>query len=88
MQLSTDDNGDILIDPDLLATRLSIPAAELRRRMRIGLVSSLVETGEGADAGRRRLTVRTGNRVWRAVVDAEARLLGEETLDLKPAAAD
>ena len=37
-----------------------------------------VEAGEGADAGLRRLTVRCGAAVWRAVVDANDLILAEE----------
>src|SRR5215207_6818778 len=56
----------------------------LCRRMRLGLVASLVEAGEGADAGLRRLTVRCGAEVWRAVVDADGRIV-EEKWDFLPA---
>ena len=50
----------------------------------LGLVASLVEAGEGADAGLRRLTVRCGAEVWHAVVDADGRIV-EEKWDFLPA---
>ena len=78
MRIVRDGRGDCGLDATALAETLSIPPEDLRRRMRLGLVTSLVETGEGADAGLRRLTVRCGAAVWRAVVDANGRIVGEE----------
>ena len=69
--------GDYMLDAIALAEKLSISLEDLRRRMRLGLVTSLVEAGEGADAGLRRLTVRCGNEVWRAVVDADGQIVEE-----------
>ncbi len=77
MRIERDGRGDYVLDATALAEKLSIPPEDLRRRMRLGLVTSLVETGEGADAGLRRLTVRCGAAVWRAVVDADGRIVGE-----------
>ena len=78
MRIERDQCGDFLLEPAALAEKLSIPPEDLRRRMRLGLVTSLVEAGEGADAGQRRLTVRCGAAVWRAVVDANDLILAEE----------
>ena len=78
MRIEPDGRGDYVLDATALAEKLSIPLEDLRRRMRLGLVTSLVEAGEGADAGLRRLTVRCGAAVWRAVVDADGQIAGEE----------
>jgi hypothetical protein len=78
MRIERDGRGDYVLDATALAEKLSIPPEDLRRRMRLGLVTSLVEAGEGADAGLRRLTVRCGAEVWRAVVDADDQIIGEE----------
>jgi Family of unknown function (DUF6522) len=78
MRIERDHRGDYVLDAAALAEKLSIPPEDLRRCMRLGLVTSLVEAGEGADAGLRRLTVRCGAAVWRAVVDANGRIVGEE----------
>lgn len=83
MKLNRDDNGDFLIDPSLLTDRFSVSADEFRRHMRMGLVTSVVEIGTGNDEGRRRLTVRYGNSVWRAVVDADQTVLSEEAFDIR-----
>jgi len=45
--------------------------------MRLGLVTSLVEEGEGEHAGLRRLTVRCGSRSWRALLDARGHVIQE-----------
>jgi hypothetical protein len=78
MRIERDQRGDYVLDAAALAEKLSIPPEDLRRRMRLGLVTSLVETGEGEDAGLRRLTVCCGAAVWRAVIDADGRIVGED----------
>ena len=83
MKLEQDDKGDVVVAPAMLAQRLSIPEAALRHLMQDGQVTSVVEVGEGEDAGRRRLSVRCGDTVWRAVVDAGLTVLEEETFDLR-----
>ncbi|KQY65967.1 hypothetical protein ASD52_34775 [Ensifer sp. Root142] len=83
MRLELDQTGDYVLDPAFLAERLSIEASELRRRMRLGLVTSIVERGVDSDAGRKRLTVRNGNSVWRGIVDADNCIVSEESLDLR-----
>lgn len=88
MRLERDEQGDFIVDPSILAQRLAMSHEELRRGMRLGLVTSIVEAGAGSDAGRQRLTVRCGNMVWRAVVDARQNVLSEETFDLGRAAAN
>jgi hypothetical protein len=78
MRIERDICGDYVLDPDELATKLCLSADELRRRMKLGLVTSLVEAGRGEDAGLRRLTVRCGGAVWRAIVDARGCVIQEE----------
>ena len=78
MRIERDQGGDYVLEPTALAEKLSIPPEDLRRRMRLGLVTSLVEAGEGEHAGLRRLTVRCGDEVWRAVIDAAGRIIEEE----------
>ena len=78
MRVEQDPLGDYVLEPTALAEKLSIPPEDLRRCLRLGLVTSRVETGEGEDAGLRRLTVRCGAAVWRAVIDADGRIVGED----------
>lgn len=83
MRLELDQTGNYVLDPAFLALRLSAGADELRRRMRLGLVTSMVERGVDSDEGRKRLTVRSGNAVWRGIVDADNRIVSEESFDLR-----
>ena len=53
---------DILVDADMLASRLGLSVATLRECMRAGRISTLVERGEGDDEGRLRLTFRFGDQ--------------------------
>ena len=78
MRIERDQRGDYVVEPTALAEKLSIPPEDLRRRMRLGLVTSLVEAGEGEHTGLRRLTVRCGAEVWRAVLDADDQIVEEE----------
>jgi hypothetical protein len=78
MRIERDQRGDYVLDASSLAEKLSIPPDDLRRHLRVGLVTSRVEAGEGEDAGLRRLTVRCGAAVWRAVIDANDRVVEEE----------
>ena len=82
MKLERDGNGDFILDPDLLIARFAVDAATFRRHMMLGMVTSIVENGEGEDCGRQRLTVRYGNQVWRAVIDGSLNVVNEETFVL------
>ena len=84
MRIERDQHGDYVLHAAALAKKLSIPFDDLRRRMRLGLVTSLVEAGEGEDAGLRRLTVRCGAEVWRAVIDVDDRIVGEDRVASPP----
>jgi hypothetical protein len=70
--------GDFTIDAEVLAERFTLSTAELRDLMARNLVHSTVELGEGEDAGNWRLTLRCGNRMWRAIVTADGTLQHEE----------
>jgi len=83
MRIERDGRGDFVIEPALLMRGLSISEAELQRRMRAGEITSVVEDGEGEDRSRRRLSVRCGDTVWRAVLDGQNAILSEETFDLR-----
>jgi hypothetical protein len=79
MRIERDSRGDFVLDPNELAAKLGVSATELRRRLKAGLVTSLVETGQGEDAGLCRLTVRCGGAVWQAIVDVYGSVIREET---------
>src|SRR3954468_168204 len=77
MRIGRDQCGDDVLVAFALAEKLPVPPENLRRRMRLGLVTSLVEAGEGEHAGLRRLTMRCGAAVWRAVVNADDQIVQE-----------
>ncbi len=83
MRLECNEKGDLFVDPDFLSRKLCLTPQELQRRMKIGLVTSLVEAGTGPDAGRRRITVRCGRTAWRAIVDDGNAITSEELVSLR-----
>lgn len=66
------------MDATLLAQRLGISDSAMRQLMRRGLVHSRVEVGIGEDAGRCRLALRCGNRLWQAVFGPEGQIESDE----------
>ncbi len=82
MKLECDGNGDFVLDPAVLTEKLRVDPDRLRRSMRLGLVTSKVEVGTGGDEGTWRLTVRSGNAVWRAIIDSDYEVVGEEAFRL------
>ena len=83
MKLECDENGDFVLDPAVLTEKLGVDPERLRRGMRLGLVTSKVEVGTGSDDGTWRLTVRSGNTVWRAIIDSDHEVVAEEAFRLE-----
>ncbi|WP_428979621.1 DUF6522 family protein [Hansschlegelia zhihuaiae] len=81
MRFERDGSGDFVLSAAEAASALRLPLDELRRRMRLGRVASLVEAGEGEDAGRSRLTLRSGARTWRAVLDKDGHVIEQRLSD-------
>lgn len=73
--------GDLpfLLDGSLVAQRFGVTTNRMRQLMNRRMVQGRVEKGEGEDAGRWRLTLRLGNRVWRGVFTTDGKLR-EETM--------
>lgn len=71
LTLPRDEAGEFLLPADMLAARFGWPVETFHDLMRRGLIASRVERGEGEDMGRWRLSVRCGNRRWRAVVEED-----------------
>jgi hypothetical protein len=78
MHIEQDERGDYGLEATALGPKFSISADELRRRMRLGFVTSRVEVGDGEHAGLRRLTVCCGAEVWRATINADDQIVTEE----------
>lgn len=70
-------DGEFVIDAAFVAAKFDLDIEQARTMMRRGLFRSLVEKGEGADAGQWRLSLRCGNRVWQAVLSADGAIRHE-----------
>lgn len=64
----SDASGDFTLDAAIVTQGFGWSPQELHDHMRRRLVTSMVERGEGEDAGFWRLSICCGNRRWRAVV--------------------
>lgn len=71
MNIKRDQSGDFVLDSTEIASRFALSLERFRDLQRRKLVSSTIERGEGEDAGSHRISLRIGNRVWRAVLNAE-----------------
>jgi hypothetical protein len=69
-QVEIDAAGDIALSAEQAAGLLGVPLADFLRDLKAGHVFSVVERGEGADAGRLRLTLRRRGRERRLLVEA------------------
>lgn len=81
--INIDETGAVTLPAEMLADRFGWSPATLRTMMQRGLVTSQVERGEGEDHGSWRLSVRCGNRRWRAVVGPNGRITDQQ-LDFVP----
>lgn len=71
----------VSVDAALLGEALGVPPSDVMRLMREGAITSLVERGEGEDAGRMRLTFFHGSRRFRLVVDETGAILQRSSVD-------
>lgn len=84
LSIDAQHDGDAFtLDAALLATSFGWSVEEFRAMMDRGLVTSMVERGEGDDAGTWRLSVRCGNRRWRAIMGPDG-VLGPHHVDFLP----
>jgi len=67
--IERDPNGDFILDSSELAERFGLSLADLRRHMRHGSLISTVEIGTAEHEGTKRVSLRLGNRLWRAVLN-------------------
>ncbi|MBP2557345.1 hypothetical protein J2T08_004632 [Neorhizobium galegae] len=77
MHIERDPNGDFILESGEIAARFGLSRDDFRQRIRQGLVTSTVERGEAEDIGTSRLSVRLGNRQWRAVLNSEGEVQNE-----------
>ena len=74
MRLDPTETGFAIAATDLAAL-LDLPAQQVRALMREGRITSRFERGEGADAGRFRVTFFHGPRRVQLTVDGDGRVL-------------
>lgn len=82
----SDASGDFTLDAAIVAQGFGWSQHELQAHMRRGHVTSRVERGEGEDEGRWRLSLRCGNRLWRAVVTQDGVMIEHEIAFTRDAA--
>lgn len=79
-RLELDGEGGVVIPAEWAAARLGVPVETFVADLRSGHVYSLMERGEGEDAGRLRATLRNRAKQLRVVVEAASgRVLSVET---------
>lgn len=82
-RIAPDADGTFTLDAAMLAEAFGWTADQMAEMIRRRMVTSLVERGEAEDAGRWRLSVRCGNRRWRAIVDRDGGVVDQQ-MDLVP----
>ena len=65
------EDGLFTVDPAYLAPRLGLSAEALRQGLRTGDVVGVTESGEGKDAGKSRIVLRSATRAWAAEILAD-----------------
>lgn len=79
-----DEDGNFVLDAEFIASRFGLNENAVRDLMRRNLVHSLVEEGRDTDANTWRLTLRCGNRQWRAILGADGELHDETIRFVSP----
>ena len=69
------------VEADLLGEEFDLPPEEIAERMRDGRITSRCEKGEGADAGRWRLTFFHAGRALRLTLGADFQILSRASFD-------
>ena len=79
-----DEDGNFILDAEFIASRFGLQESAVRDLMRRNLVHSLVEEGRDTDANTWRLTLRCGNRQWRAILGIDGELHDETIRFVSP----
>ncbi|WP_267428042.1 DUF6522 family protein [Methylobacterium sp. GC_Met_2] len=78
MRLDLGHEGDWMVDPRDLASRLGVNTTELKRLNRRGQVDAQLATGSGKDTGLSRVIVRLSDRGWSGIFDESGVLISED----------
>lgn len=71
-------SGECTVSAEAISSRFGWSARIFQSMMRRGLISAIVERGQGVDAGTWRVSVRSGNRRWIAVIASDGTLVTEK----------
>ncbi|GJE15133.1 DUF6522 family protein [Methylobacterium longum] len=78
MRLDLGLEGDWMVDPRDLASRLNVSTNELKRLNRLGRVDAQLATGADEDTGLSRVIIRLSDRGWSGVFDESGALISED----------
>jgi hypothetical protein len=73
--------GAATVDAAVIGEAFGIPPSQVPAAIRTGTITSRFERGEGADAGRCRLTFFHGSRRLRLVVDPAGQIIQRSLVD-------
>lgn len=75
------DDGEVQVDALIIGKGLDVDPSAVQSLIRDGRITSRHERGEGADAGRSRLTFFLGNRRFRVVVGEAGQIIQRSVVD-------
>jgi hypothetical protein len=78
MRLDLGHQGDWMVDPRDLASRLNVSTNELKRLNRLGRVDAQLATGADKDTGLSRVIIRLSDRGWSGIFDESGALVSEQ----------
>jgi len=80
----TIEDGGFTVDAEAIGAAFGVKPADVPALMREGAITGRTERGEGADAGRFRLTLFHGGRALRLTVDADGRIVSRASFPAHP----
>ncbi|KQV18245.1 hypothetical protein ASC97_29730 [Rhizobium sp. Root1203] len=80
MKFIRDADGNFVVEAEQVASKFGLTPEAMRNHLKRGALVSVVEKGTGADDGNSRLSLRLGNRTWRAIIGPDFEVVAEEQL--------
>jgi hypothetical protein len=77
-------DGEFVVPAEIVAAAFDLDPVAVPDLMREGAITGRTERGEGADAGRHRLTLYHGGRALRLTLGADGEILGRATFPAHP----
>ena len=76
-------DGDLVVDAEIVAKGLGLDPRSVQEMMRAGSITSRCEAGVDEDAGRWRLTFHRGDRAVRFIVDDAGQVLTRASFPIR-----